>query len=384
MLFRSLIYVGVANSLPPSQHDRLVVDIGGGSTEFIIGHRLKPKLVDSLYMGCVSFSEKYFPDGVIDKRSFKDAQLAARKEIEQMAIRFKKEGWKESFGSSGTAKALGIILQENGQTRDGISRAGLEWLRDKALKAESFAKLNLPGVKGDRIPVLPGGLAIMLTIFEELDIAQMGVADTALRDGVLYDLLGRTHHEDIRDATVEATAKRYHVDAAQSARVKQMALAFFAQIDESTDAEIAFQHRQKLGWAARLHEIGIDIAQANFHKHSAYIIANADMPGFSKREQAALASLVIAQRGKLAKVGADLPADDAFAAKVLCLRLAVLLCRSRRSLETQLFSLARINGEYRLSVKGDWLESHSLTEYELRQETDEWKSTGVKLEIVAT
>ncbi len=377
-----LIYIGVANSLPPSQHDRLVVDIGGGSTEFIIGHRLKAKLVDSLYMGCVSYSERYFPDGVMDKRSFKDAQLAARKEIEQMAIRFKKEGWKESFGSSGTAKALGIILQENGQTREGISREGLEWLRDKALKAEGFDKLNLPGVKGDRVPVLPGGLAIMLTIFEELDITQMSVADTALRDGVLYDLLGRTHHDDIRDATVEATAKRYHVDTAQSQRVRQMALAFFAQIDESADAEVAFQHQQKLGWAARLHEIGVDIAQANFHKHSAYVIANADMPGFSKREQAALASLVIAQRGKLAKVGTDLPADEAFAAKVLCLRLAVLLCRSRRSLDTQLFSLARVNGEYRLSVRTEWLQTHSLTEYELRQEIDEWKNAGLKLEIV--
>jgi len=378
-----LIYVGVANSLPPSQHDRLVVDIGGGSTEFIIGHRLKAKLVDSLYMGCVSYSERYFPGGVMDKRSFKDAQLAARKEIEQMAIRFKKEGWKESFGSSGTAKALGIILQENGQTRDGISRQGLEWLRDKAVKAEGFAKLNLPGVKGDRVPVLPGGLAIMLTIFEELDITQMSVADTALRDGVLYDLLGRTHHEDIRDATVDATAKRYHVDAAQSQRVRQLALAFFAQIDESADTEVAFQRAQKLGWAARLHEIGIDIAQANFHKHSAYIVANADMPGFSKREQAALASLVIAQRGKLAKVAVDLPADTAFSAKVLCLRLAVLLCRSRRNVDAQLFSLARINGEYRLSVKDDWLQTHSLTEYELRQEIEEWKGAGLKLDIVA-
>ena len=248
-----LIYLGVANSLPPSQHDRLVVDIGGGSTEFIIGHRLKAKVVDSLYMGCVSYSERYFPGGAMDKRSFKDAQLAARKEIEQMAIRFRKEGWKDAFGSSGTAKALGIILQENGQTVDGISRAGLEWLRDKALKADGFTAVNLPGVKGDRVPVLPGGLAIMLTIFEELDIAHMGVADTALRDGVLYDLLGRTHHEDIRDATVEATAKRYHVDSAQAQRVRQLAQLFFSQVDESADNELAFQRRQKLAWAARLH-----------------------------------------------------------------------------------------------------------------------------------
>ncbi|MBL0123446.1 MAG: exopolyphosphatase [Betaproteobacteria bacterium] len=378
-----LIYIGVAHSLPPSQHDRLVVDIGGGSTEFIIGHRLKPKILDSLYMGCVSYAERYFPEGLMDKRSFKNAQLAASKELEQITSRFRKEGWKEAIGSSGTAKALGIILQENGQTREGISREGLEWLRDKAIKAGGFAALTLPGVKGDRVPVLPGGLAIMLTIFEVLGISHMSVADTALRDGVLYDLLGRTHHEDIRDATVEAMARRYQVDHAQANRVRQLALAFFERTDESTDAERQFQLRQKLAWAARLHEIGVDIAQANFHKHSAYVIANADMPGFSKREQAALAALVLAQRGRLTKLSIDLPSDESFATKVMCLRLAVLLSRSRRNVDSQLFSLARVNGVFRLSVKGDWLASHSLTQYELEQETVEWKGAGMKLEIVS-
>ena len=378
-----LIYIGVANSLPPSQHDRLVVDIGGGSTEFIIGHRLKPKVLDSLYMGCVSYSERYFPDGTMDKRSFKEAQLAASKELEQISTKFRKEGWKNAIGSSGTAKALGIILQENGQTAEGISREGLEWLRDKAIKAGGFTSLTLPGVKGDRLPVLPGGLAIMLTIFEVLDIRHMSIADTALRDGVLYDLLGRTHHADIRDATVEAMAKRYHVDHAQAARVRQLALAFFERTDETIDSELEFQRRQKLVWAARLHEIGIDIAQASFHKHSAYIIANADMPGFSKREQAALASLVLAQRGRLAKVAIELPRDESFATKVMCLRLAVLLSRSRRNVNIHLFSLARINGEFRLSVKGDWFDSHSLTRYELEQEMVEWQGAGIKLEIVA-
>ena len=377
-----LIYIGVANCLPPSQHDRLVVDIGGGSTEFIIGHRLKPKVLDSLYMGCVSYSERYFPDGIMDKRSFKDAQLAASRELEQITSRFRRAGWKEAIGSSGTAKALGIILQENNQSADGITREGLEWLRDKAVKAGGFAALNLPGVKGDRVPVLPGGLAIMLTIFEVLEVRQMSVADTALRDGVLYDLLGRTHHADIRDATVDAVARRYHVDHAQATRVRQLALAFFERTDETTDAELAFSKRQKLEWAARLHEIGIDIAQANFHKHSAYIIANADMPGFSKREQAALASLVLAQRGRLSKLSVDLPSDESFATKVLCLRLAVLLSRSRRNVDRQVFSLARVNGEFRLSVKGDWLATHSLTQYELEQETAEWRGAGMTLEIV--
>ena len=380
-----LIYIGVANSLPPSNHQRLVVDIGGGSTEFIIGHRLKPKAVESLYMGCVSFSERYFPSGAMDKRTFREAQLAARKEVEQIAARFHKEGWKEAYGSSGTAKALGIILNENGITKEGISLEGLEWLRDKSIKAGGFKALELAGVKGDRVPVLPGGLAIMLTVFEELHLMRMSVADTALRDGVLHDLLGRTHHEDIRGATVEAMSKRYHVDQTQAARVKQLALGLFERIDESsTDTEIAFQRRQKMAWACRLHEIGIDIAQAGFHKHSAYIIANADMPGFSKREQAALATLVLAQRGKLAKVAGDLPHEPSFAAKVLCLRLAVLLTRSRRNVDAKRFGIAKVNTDFRLSVDAVWLEANGLTDYELRQEALEWASVGMKLEIVPT
>ena len=387
-----LIYLGVAGSLPPSRHDRLVVDIGGGSTEFIIGHHLKPKLLDSLYMGCVSYSERFFPEGAMDKRAFREAQLAAAKELEVIATRFRKEGWKETIGSSGTAKALGAILQENGHAREcalagEITREGLEWLRDKAIKSGGFAQLTLPGMKADRIPVLSGGLAIMLTIFEVLEVKQMSIADTALRDGVLTDLLGRAHHKDIRDATVEAMARRYHVDHAQSARVRQLALAFFDGLDaaenESPDDEFAFQRRQRLLWAARLHEIGVDIAQANFHKHSAYVVGNADMPGFSKREQAVLASLVIAQRGRLAKVAADLPTHPSFATKVICLRLAVLLCRSRRDIDRRLFSLARVNGEFRLSVKSDWLTAHNLTQYELEQEMAEWSGVGMKLEIVS-
>ena len=377
-----LIYIGVAQNLPPSPYDRLVVDIGGGSTEFIVGHRMKPKLLDSLYMGCVSYSEKYFPNGEMDRKRFKDAQLAARREVEQIATRFRKNGWKVAIGSSGTAKALASILQENGQTKEGITREGLEWLREKAIKAGGFKQLPLPGIKGDRLPVLPGGLAIMLTIFEDFAIGHMTVADTALRDGVLYDLLGRTYHSDIRDATVQAFARRYHVDTEQAARVSDLALSFFERADESADDELRFQRRQKLAWAARLHEIGVDIAQANFHKHSAYIIANADMPGFSKREQAALASLVLSQRGRLAKAALELPRDEAFAVKVLCLRLGVLLSRSRRNIGVKQLSLARVNGEFRLAVNADWLAAHSLTEYALQQEIEEWKGVGQKLEIV--
>jgi exopolyphosphatase / guanosine-5'-triphosphate,3'-diphosphate pyrophosphatase len=382
-----LIYVGVAHYLPPANHNRLVVDIGGGSTEFIVGHRLKPKLVDSLYMGCVSFSERYFPGGKLERRGFKDAEFAAAKELETIATPFRKEGWREAFGSSGTAKALGIIMHENGQSDGAITRDGLKWLKEKALKAGSFKDLDLPGVKGDRVPVLPGGLAIMCAAFEELALERMQVADTALRDGVLYDLLGRTFHDDIRDATVTQFAKRYHIDYAQASRVESLAVRFYDAVDDERDAEVKFQQRQTLLWACRLHEIGISIAQAGFHKHSAYILAQADMPGFSKREQASLAAIVLAQRGKLAKLHADALADPAFVARAMALRLAVLLCRSRRNVNTKLYTLSRRGGSnpaYAVTVDATWLAKNDLTAYELKQESDEWASAGVTLAIDAS
>lgn len=390
-----LIYVGVAHSLPPANHNRLVVDIGGGSTEFIIGHRMKPKLVDSLYMGCVSFSERYFPGGKLDRKSFKDAEYAAARELESISTPFRKEGWREAIGSSGTAKALGIILVENGQAKDGITRDGLAWLKEKAIKVGDFKSLDLPGVKGDRVPVLPGGLAIMTAVFEELGLKEMSIADTALRDGVLYDLLGRTFHADIRDATVTQFAKRYHVDQAQVARVSACALRFFDSIDsanespadEKLDAETLnerrFQHRQTLDWACHLHEIGAAIAQAGFHKHSAYIIGNADMPGFSKREQATLSALILAQRGKLSKVNPEAMQDSLFVSRVLCLRLAVLLSRSRRNINGKLFNLSRdVSGrKFTLNVEGDWLTKNDLTAYELKQEAAEWNNVGIEVLI---
>jgi exopolyphosphatase/guanosine-5'-triphosphate,3'-diphosphate pyrophosphatase len=381
-----LIYVGVAKTLPPSGHNRLIVDIGGGSTEFIIGHRLKPKLVDSLYMGCVSYSSRYFPNGEIDKRCLKDAQLAARKELEQIRASFKKESWREAFGSSGTAKALAGIITEQGMSSGAITREGLEWLRDRALKAGNFDKLGL-AIKADRIPVLAGGLAIMLTVFEELDLTEMAAVDTALRDGVLYDMLGRAHQSDVREATVEQFGRRYHVDQAQADRVRSLALHFFDQIHSPPTSELEqtqiASSRQRVSWAARLHEIGMTIAQAGFHKHSAYVLANADMPGFSKREQAALARLVLVQRGKLSKLATDTGIGEDFVREALCIRLAVLLSRSRRAVATKRFMLSRAASadSFGLSVDGAWLADHDLTDYELAQEVAEWRSLQVTLAI---
>lgn len=378
-----LIYLGVSHSLPAVPHNRLVIDIGGGSTEFIIGHGLKHKVAESLYMGCVSYSHRHFPDGKVDKKSFKQAELAASRELESITARYLKTGWKETVGSSGTAKALAGILQENGQGDGSITLQGLDWLRDQAIRAGSFAQLSLPGVRPDRVPVLPGGLAIMRAIFEELGIRRMQVADTALRTGVLYDLMGRAHHTDIRPATVEQFAKRYHVDALQASRVADLSSRFLRQLRPDLDPEHDeedYQLVQHLAWAARLHELGVSIAQSGYHKHSAYILANADMPGFSRPEQSMLSEVTLAQRGKLVRVASRLERERNFRDQVLCLRLAVLLMRSRRALDGRLFRLERAGEGYRLVIGSGWLAEHALSDYSLRSEADEWSACGISLQ----
>ncbi|MGE5028269.1 MAG: exopolyphosphatase, partial [Betaproteobacteria bacterium] len=325
-----LIYLGVSHSLPASSRKRLVIDIGGGSTEFIIGSGHKPQQLESLYMGCVSYSQHYFPDGKVSKSALRQAGLAARAEVQAIAGEFSVDHWQEAIGSSGTAKALAEILQLNGYS-DGITPAGLEKLRSAMLKAGDCNKLQLAGLRPDRVPVLAGGFAIMAAAVDELGITRIGVADGALREGVLYDLLGRFERHDMRETTVRQFMRRYHVDPVQAGHVGMLAADLLRQLSKSIPMEMesALQH---LAWAARLHEIGLSIAHSGYHKHSAYIIENADMPGFSKKEQAHLGRLVLAQRGSLNKIVA-LVQDPQTWAQIAALRLAVLFYRSRLDID---------------------------------------------------
>src|SRR6185436_1766815 len=327
-----LIYLGVVHSLPLSNHNRLVVDIGGGSTELIIGNKLKTKSVESLYMGCVSFTTRYFPDGKIDKKAMKAAELAARGQVQTIAARFEKTGWREAVGSSGTARSLAEILLKNGQAERGINAEGLDWLKEALVAAGDLKKVSLQGLREDRIPVIAGGTAIMSGIFAELELKRMTVAEGALRQGVLWDLLGRSHHRDIREVTVEQFVHRYRADQTQAQRVWRLATALLDDIDTEKAEDLAGR-RSYLEWAAKLHEIGISIAQGAYHKHSAYILANADMPGFSRQAQAWLSNLVLAQRGKLTKMRPAFDEDPRLAPLAFCLRLAVIFYRSRRNLK---------------------------------------------------
>jgi exopolyphosphatase/guanosine-5'-triphosphate,3'-diphosphate pyrophosphatase len=375
-----LIYLGVVHSLPLSSHNRLVIDIGGGSTEFIIGNKLKPKAMESLYMGCVSYTERFFPEGRIEKKSLRRAELAAREQVQAIAARFEKTGWREVVGSSGTARSIAEVLHRNGRAESGITAAGLEWLREELLAAGELRKLSLEGLREDRVPVVAGGVAVMSGVFAELGLDEMTVAGGALRDGVLWDLLGRVHHRDIREVTVDQFVRRYHVDLAQTQRVDALAQSLFRDLrEEGPDLAAAAPF---LDWAARLHEIGISIAQGAYHKHSAYILANADMPGFSRQEQGYLSNLVLAQRGKLSKMRAAFDDDPRLAALALCLRLAVIFNRSRRTLKLPKLRVSRRGKGFRLEIEGKWLADHTLVALALEAEREQWDAAGAPFEVV--
>jgi exopolyphosphatase / guanosine-5'-triphosphate,3'-diphosphate pyrophosphatase len=379
-----LIYLGVSHSLPPAQHRRLVVDIGGGSTEFIVGAGFEPQLTESLYMGCVSFSLRYFPDGKIDKGGLRSAELAARQELSGMAREYRALGWQEAVGSSGTARAIEEILRENGYAESGITHDGLQRLRTLLLKHEHADPRRIAGLRESRVAVLPGGVAILCAVFEALGIETMAVSEGALRHGVLYDLLGRVQHTDPREATVAQFMRRYHVDVAQAERVRAAALEIYDALAATPHSDERDDHasRLTLDWAARLAEIGLSIAHAQYHKHSAYVLSHADMPGFSRMEQQRLARIVLAHRGKLAKVQ-DAGIEGSEWTLVFALRVATLLARSRTDVRVPLLRAGMDEGGFALDFSQTWLDENPLSADALESEAGHWKAIGMKLAVAA-
>ena len=365
-----LIYLGVAHSLPLSRTPRLVVDIGGGSTECILGVGYEPRERESLRMGCVVYSKQFFPRGKVDKAAVKAAETAARIEIRHVtAGQFQAGTWQEAVGSSGTARALGEICQRNGYSDGGITLEGLKWLRERLIRAGQVERLEVPGLKADRRPVVAGGLGIMLALFQELGIETMTTALGAMREGILWDLLGRVHDHDMRDVTVGQFQRRYRVDTRQARRVERLATGFFGALARRGGEE-AGEALHRLSWAARLHEIGISIAHASLHKHGAYILENADMPGFSRRDQSCLAGLVRASRGGLEKLG--LADDDANWPLILCLRLAILFHASRGDGPLPGLDLECADGACQLRMPAAWLRENPLTRAVLEEELGAW------------
>lgn len=369
-----LIYVGVAHTLPEPHRQQLVVDIGGGSTEFIIGKSFEPLQLESLYMGCVGYSLNYFPDGRIDRTTLRDAEFAARAELQSIVRAYRETGWEIAVGSSGSAKALADVMEQNGWSRGGITVEGLDRMRMAMLRAGRLDRLNLAGLKDDRLPVILGGFSIMSAVFHEFGIEQMLFSEGALRLGVLYDLLGRYHHHDLRDATVEAFIGRYQIDRAQAEAVAETACHLLECVEPQT-ADADHADRRFLHWAALLHEIGISVAHSSYHKHSAYILGNADMPGFSRMDQARLARIALGHRGKLARIAA-MDDEDPDWVLVACLRIACILHRSRDRREVPPIALERTGQGFALIVPGDWLASRPLTAGALEDEQRQWLSVG--------
>jgi len=378
-----LIYSGVAHTMSAGAGRRLVCDIGGGSTEIIIGEGLEPLELESLQIGCVRLSEEFFADGRLSQKRMQRARVAARQAIEPYQAAFRRRGFDEAVGSSGTVRAIGDTIRELDPAATDIGADGLERVIHELSALEHIRDLKLNAITDDRKLSFAGGVAILSEVFEQLGIESMRVADGAMREGLLYDLLGRYTDEDARERTVRSMQQRYHVDLAQAERVEATVVDFLSQVEEAwAIADPAIE--QILRWAARLHEIGLDVAHSGYHRHGAYLLANADMAGFPREEQKLLAIMVGSHRRKPAIEEKDdlaAPWDKRAPSMTLLLRLAVLLHRGRSSVALPAIKLVARADSLEIRFPANWLDDHPLTVADLQQEIENLKSVGFRLRV---
>ncbi len=378
-----LIYSGVSHTMSAGSGRRLVCDIGGGSTEIIIGEGLDPLELESLQIGCVRLSEEFFAEGRLSQKRMQRARVAARQAIEPYQAAFRRRGFDEAVGSSGTVRAIGDAIRELDPAAVDIGADGLERIIHELGGLEHIRDLKLNAITEDRKLSFAGGVAILAEVFEQLGIESMRVADGAMREGLLYDLLGRYTDEDARERTVRSMQERYHVDLVQAERVESTAADFLSQVEESWSlADPAIE--QLLRWAARLHEIGLDVAHSGYHRHGAYLLANADMAGFPREEQKLLAIMVGSHRRKPAiEEAGDLaaPWDKRAPAMTLLLRLAVLLHRGRSNVALPAIKLGARADSLEMRFPPEWLDDHPLTVADLQQEIENLRSVGFRLRV---
>lgn len=372
-----LIYAGVAR-LQPSSVPRLVIDIGGRSTEMILGHGRRPVRAESFQVGSVSLSLKYFGDGRFTENAFRQAQIAAGAELEEALQPFSAVHWQEALGSSGTVGAVSQLLAASGQTDGRITPDGLRWLMAQCLRAGRVEKLALPGLKEDRRAVIAGGLSILYTLAAHFDIAALLPARGALRQGVIFDLDERLNAtalrqdgHDLRDASARELQRRFMVDTDQASRVSRIAQALYAQAVPRGTAEA----RRELLWACALHEIGMMISHHDHHRHSAYVLDHVDAPGFSQSQLRRVAALVLGQRGGLRKVETSLVREE-FIWQVLCLRLAIIKCHARGEVSVDAMRLKREGNMAELSFAPGWNDTHPRTSHLLAEEVAAWERGG--------
>ena len=379
-----LIYSGVVHTSPMSPDKRLVIDIGGGSTEVVIGEAFNPLLLESLSVGCVGLSAVCFDDGRISEKRFERARTAVRLELEPIHEAYRKLGWLQAFGSSGTVRVIGDVLRRLNSDAPRITLDNLRLLAERVIAAGHVEELDLPDVDAERAPVFPAGLAILLEIEESFGIDRVRVAEGAMREGLLYDLMGRFTDEDARVRSVRAMEKRYHVDALQADRVEATAVALLEQVESEWGLEDPLAEFV-LRWSARLHETGLDIAHSKYHRHSAYLLEHADMPGFPREEQLLVSALVGGHRRQLSFESLEdlLPPWDRLAEfLIVVLRLAVLLHRGRSPQPLPEVRLAVKGRTVTMQLPQGWMKEHPLTLEDLEQERAYLKDAGFRLNIV--
>ncbi len=378
-----LIYLGVSHTLSDDLGRRLVIDIGGGSTEFIIGQRFEPQALESLHMGCVSFRNRYFPDGKITRRQMDNAVIHAEQELQSIRQSYRSAGWQSAVGSSGSIKAIASVLASLKITDGTITLAAMQELRKRLVGMGKTEKLGDLGVRSDRQSIFPAGFAILMGAFQSLGIQEMSFTDGALREGLLYDIVGRIQHEDVRERTISALQERYHVDQEHGAAVEATAIAAWEQVADTWGLNTPADE-EVLRWACRLHEIGLTISHSQYHKHGAYLLRYSDLPGFSQQFQRDLATLVRGHRRKFASsIFEGQAPEDIPRLRYLCVlvRLAVLIQHPRNMEAPPAFALTAHQDKVVLEFPSGWLDDRPLTLADLENERDYLAKQDFVLEL---
>ncbi len=379
-----LIYQGVVMQLPKSEERRLVIDIGGRSTELVLGQGHTPSQMESYRVGSVAWSARYFPEGNFTRQAFKVAEIAAKAVMDEAIGIYPRDGWDVAYGSAGTVGAVGDVLSQAGWPTHAVTQAGLDWMLDKLLTAGNSNAIKIGGLKEDRYAIIGGGLSILRALFDLLQIQELQVATGGLRHGLISELAGDASDRGyLPSLSIDRMALRFGVDNAQAGRVSQIATRLFDQllnIKDSVKPDLLESWRRKLAWAARLHEIGTLVSHSDHHKHGAYILDNSDAIGLSAGELHRLSQLVLGHRGKLRKIEMD-PDDESFACQLMALRIAVILCHARRDPDMKglVLQVSLSGRQFRLACRPGWAASFPQSAFLLQEETAAWQKTSWSL-----
>jgi exopolyphosphatase/guanosine-5'-triphosphate,3'-diphosphate pyrophosphatase len=374
-----LIYLGVSHALEDNFERRLVLDIGGGSTEVILGRQFQAELMESLHMGCVGMTQEYFADGKLRTASFKKAINSAKLEMEPLVAAYTENGWDTAIGASGTILAIYDIATQLNPDANGITLEGLETIQKAVVDTKTLDRLSLPGLPQERAAVLPGGLAVLRGVFDSLGIERMQASGGALREGLLYDLIGRVHDQDVRESSVANLSARYRIDSAHARQIRESAISLLAQVARPWDLT-APDDKSLLSWAADLHEIGMDIAHSQYHKHGGYLLQHMDLPGFSRPDQQGLAMLVRSHRRKF-PVDEFPNLSERMLYLAVLLRISVVLHRNRTNNPLPHIDAKASEGTIRLCFPDSWLDDHPLTKLDLEREAGYLKAVPLILEL---